>query len=238
MTPFPMKNKNLIHLLEWNPFQIDELPHVIVLHPTWARKTRVKHQLHDYDEHQNKLMKFNITQIHHSLITMTLLLWIILLEHKKLRKKHLKNIIEHDQTVMKMKKIQTVLLKILFLRQEGETVFIHVRISPKNGLLSIWNVMGRHINRLCNTGRGKRASNKPKDVLFMVLAVLKHGEQWNWLGKMFKMSGTSFQRLILSFVHATALKFEEQFVENWSDDLSMIRMVKRNEFFPFSVRDA
>lgn len=99
------------------------------------------------------------------------------------------------------------------------------------GFFSIWDRMGEHITKNWNTGRGKKSCHSGKDVLFMLLATLKHGGQWDWLGKMFGISGATFQRLIMSFVRATAEKFVQLLIEDWCDNLTMHRLSQRKESF-------
>lgn len=38
-------------------------------------------------------------------------------------------------------------------------------------------------------GRGRRKKFSGKDVLFMSLATMKHGGNWDWIGKMFGAKG-------------------------------------------------
>lgn len=47
-----------------------------------------------------------------------------------------------------------------------------------------------------NVGRGRKSTFKAKDVLFMALAVMKHGGHWEFLGRMFKIKGQTFEKMI------------------------------------------
>lgn len=49
-----------------------------------------------------------------------------------------------------------------------------------------------------NTGRGRRSSVKPKDALFMMLTVLKNAGHWYFVGRLLKIKGPTFERLVIS----------------------------------------
>ena len=49
-------------------------------------------------------------------------------------------------------------------------------------------------------GRGSKSSQQPKDVFFMVLAVVKHGGLLDFVARMFELKRSTFERLIIRFV--------------------------------------
>ncbi|KAJ8519917.1 hypothetical protein ON010_g18019 [Phytophthora cinnamomi] len=59
----------------------------------------------------------------------------------------------------------------------------------KDHILSHWNV-----------GRGKKSSNDPKDILFMLLASLKHCGSWDSVSRMFHMDLSPFQKMIITML--------------------------------------
>ena len=57
----------------------------------------------------------------------------------------------------------------------------------------------------------------------MTLAVLKHGGKWDFLARMFSLSASSFERLVMKFVHLISEAVYESYVDyqarKWSVDL-------------------
>ena len=51
-----------------------------------------------------------------------------------------------------------------------------------------------------NAGRGQKCKVSGKDILFMLLIVLKHGGHWDLLGRIFKIKGPTFERMITLYV--------------------------------------
>lgn len=52
----------------------------------------------------------------------------------------------------------------------------------------------------------------------MTLAVLKHRGQWDWLGRMFQIEGSTFERHVTRFISLLSDKLYEIYVEMWNDD--------------------
>jgi len=62
----------------------------------------------------------------------------------------------------------------------------------------LWAKIQNHVLSTWNVGRGRKSAQKPKDVLFMLLTVLKHAGKWDFLAKMFNMKAPTFEKLISS----------------------------------------
>ena len=62
---------------------------------------------------------------------------------------------------------------------------------------------------------------KPKDVLFMVLAVLKHGGTWEFLARMFGQKTSAFERMVLRFIKLLSEPLYEHYVSNQTTKWSM-----------------
>lgn len=90
-----------------------------------------------------------------------------------------------QQAISKMKNINAKEFRLIYSKIEG--------IISEN-----WN-----------TGKDRRTVYKPKDVSFMMLVLLKHGGQWDFLGQTFKMKGPTFERLIMRFVNFVSLDLNE-----------------------------
>ena len=63
-----------------------------------------------------------------------------------------------------------------------------------------------------NVGRGKRSPYKAFDVFFMLLTVVKQGEKWYFLGKMFRINRPTFERAIMKFLNIVSPHADDQFV--------------------------
>ena len=62
-------------------------------------------------------------------------------------------------------------------------------------------------------GGGANVRITPRDVLIMTLAVLKHGGQWDFLAKMFRLEGPTFERMIMKFIYIISYPVFEHYVE-------------------------
>ena len=63
----------------------------------------------------------------------------------------------------------------------------------------IWLIVQEFITKNYNSGRGKRCKVSGKDILLMLMTVLKHGGQWDLLGRIFNIKGPTFERMITRF---------------------------------------
>ena len=72
-----------------------------------------------------------------------------------------------------------------------------------------------------NIGRGRKSPFSGNDVLFMVLTVLKHGNNWDLVGRIFKIKEPTFGRLVMKFVHLISERFYHQFVFQTGEHHSM-----------------
>ena len=62
-----------------------------------------------------------------------------------------------------------------------------------------YEMIQEHVATNWNVGRGRRSLYKPKDVFLMFLTVMKHGGSWDFLARMFQISASSFERLVMKF---------------------------------------
>ena len=82
-----------------------------------------------------------------------------------------------------------------------------------------------------NVGRGRRSQYTAKDALSMVLATLKHGGQWDYLGQTFKMKGATFERLVTGFILMISTIFYELFVLEKAERWPMERLLDEKRAF-------
>ena len=64
----------------------------------------------------------------------------------------------------------------------------------------LWQLLETFIKQNYNVGRGKKCQVSEKDMLFVLLAVLKRGDDWDVLGRVFKIKGRKFERMMSKFV--------------------------------------
>ena len=86
---------------------------------------------------------------------------------------------------------------------------------------AIWARLEQFITSNINVGRGCKSAQKPKDVLFMKLAALKYGGNWDFLAIMFGVSASSFERLVMKFVHLISEAVYDSYVEYQARKWSM-----------------
>ena len=86
---------------------------------------------------------------------------------------------------------------------------------------SIWTTFADFITSKFNVGRGRKSPFTSKDVLFIVITVLKHGGNWDLLGRVFKIKGPTFERLIMIFIRLITDEFYRQFVVQTMEHHSM-----------------
>ena len=81
----------------------------------------------------------------------------------------------------------------------GEAVHQMTNFSLSE-FLAIWNVIEDTCATSWMSGRGRRKTFRPKDVLLMTMTTIKHGGNWDLLGKNFNVRGNTFERTVISFV--------------------------------------
>lgn len=84
----------------------------------------------------------------------------------------------------------------------------------------IWMLIFDHVSTTWNVGRGKKSNLTGKDMLFMSLCVLKHGQQWELTARLFKISCSTLERQVTRFLHNISEYIYEKFVkraeEHWT----------------------
>ena len=64
----------------------------------------------------------------------------------------------------------------------------------------IYNKVFDVVTKSWNTGRGRKTAYKAKDVFFMALSTLQCGSPWDYMGSMFRIRGSVFQRMVKTFL--------------------------------------
>jgi len=89
----------------------------------------------------------------------------------------------------------------------------------------LWDSFSDHILENYNVGRGRRKAVKPRDAIFMILAVAKHGDHWDMLARTFQMKAPTFERIITKFLEMLYEEVNEKFVLDIADKWTMRRVL-------------
>lgn len=105
-------------------------------------------------------------------------------------------------------------------------------------LHEIWDHISSLVAKNWSVFSGRRSNLKTMGVLFMILDTLKHGVQWDWIGKMFDIKGPTFERLITRFIDTVFDRLYQLLVEKWSEELSVNieARIPRRGISPFYIR--
>ena len=88
-----------------------------------------------------------------------------------------------------------------------------------------------------NVDRGEKCHASGKDILFMLLAVVKYGGNWDILGRVFKIKGPKFERMIPKFVSIMSDHVYKLLVVRTSSDFVMQLLRETHQNFK-NIREA
>ena len=86
-----------------------------------------------------------------------------------------------------------------FVALDGEQAMLKKKNFSRKELERIYTKIYDCVSNSSNTGRGRKTSYHAKDVFFMTLSTLKTGGYWEYMGSMFRIKGSVFQRMIKTF---------------------------------------
>ena len=95
----------------------------------------------------------------------------------------------------------------------------------------LWKDMRECIEARWNRGRGRRCNYEAKDVLFMILTVLKHAGQWDLLAHVFGLKAPTFERIVISMLKTISTFAYERYVESMSGKYSMAHLQENTLVF-------
>jgi hypothetical protein len=125
-----------------------------------------------------------------------------------------------------------------FFRKNGSTTIQLMTNFTMDQFTRLWMILSSDIQKNWNTGRGRRSPHTPMDVLFFTLTVLKHGGKWDTMAQIFDIKTATFEKIIMSFIHAVAPKMYHRLVSQVLKDYSMERlchMAQRFRCFPSAL---
>lgn len=120
-----------------------------------------------------------------------------------------------------------------FYNQGCSEAIITMTNFTASEFFKIWDYTSNFISTKWNVGRGRKSSCKGKDVLFMMLTVLKHGGNWDYLAGMFCMKGPTFERMIVNFIQLLSEHWYKQWVTSREVRYPMDRMMKEQRIFKY-----
>ena len=95
----------------------------------------------------------------------------------------------------------------------------------------IWLAVSTFVSANWNTGRGRKTKVEAKDVLFMMMTVLKHGQQWDFTARLFKMKTCTFERIISGFINMLAPHLYETCVRKLEEKWTVAKLRSSNTTF-------
>ena len=118
-----------------------------------------------------------------------------------------------------------------FFEEEGAEAIKQMTNFTPSEFGSLWKTIANHVKSKWNVGRGRKSDQEPKDVLFMTLSVLKHGGTWDYMGRMFKIKGPTFEKLIMAFLKVVSGELYKVLVAKLRAKYSMEKEIEENKTF-------
>lgn len=92
-----------------------------------------------------------------------------------------------------------------------QTITQMTTFSPQE-FVRLWNYIGQDILSQWKVGCGRKCPYRAKDTFFMLLAVVKHGGNRDFLARMFRIKARTFERMITSVLGIISLIVYDMFV--------------------------
>lgn len=124
-----------------------------------------------------------------------------------------------------------------FVEAEGTRAVLNMTNFTVREYSRLYNRFHEFILTHWNCGRGKKTQYKPKDVLFMLLTVLKYGCNWDILARTFNIKTPTFEQLMHNFITATHKHIYEELVVNFTSSYTVSKLkVSKSAFksFPYA----
>ena len=111
-----------------------------------------------------------------------------------------------------------------FVEASGPSVYMKMANFSAAEFEFLWTSTISLVLANWKVGRVRKSAFSGEDVLLMLLSTLKHGGQWDFLGKMFKIKGPTFERTIINFLWVIGDRVFDQNVPGRSDVFPMAKM--------------
>lgn len=119
----------------------------------------------------------------------------------------------------------------LFYEKGGNQAIVQMSNFNRQELDGIYDIISDHVSTHYNVGRGRKSPFTAKDMLFMVLTVLKCGGQWDFMARVFQQKAPSFERQVGKFIDVMCGYLYEELVEGAAKRYSMKKLEAMNTTF-------
>ncbi|KAG3098932.1 hypothetical protein PI124_g15264 [Phytophthora idaei] len=114
----------------------------------------------------------------------------------------------------------------------GDAILRLTNFTPRE-LNTLWMSVRAHVTRHWNVGRGRRSVYKGKDLLFMLLVVMKNGGTWEMLSSIFHVKTPTFIKTITGFIRAIAPRLYDDWVAETPREETMRMLVTSGNTFVY-----
>ena len=120
-----------------------------------------------------------------------------------------------------------------FFSEGGQAAIAQLTNFTMVELNGVWDIIQTNVEQEWGSGRGRNSNFKPKDVLLITLTVLKYAGNWDFLGRMLKVKGPTFETMIMSFVTLVWEYLYEEAVAKWRKEYSMWPLAQEKTLFKY-----
>ncbi|KAG2987298.1 hypothetical protein PC121_g22100 [Phytophthora cactorum] len=114
----------------------------------------------------------------------------------------------------------------------GDAILRLTNITPRE-LNTLWMSVRAHVTRHWNVRRGRCSVYKGKDVLFMLLVMMKNGGTWEMLSSIFHAKTPTFIKTITGFIRAIAPSLYDDWVAEKTQEETMRMLVTLGNTFVY-----
>jgi hypothetical protein len=119
-----------------------------------------------------------------------------------------------------------------FLNEDDENIVALTNFAPVE-FERLWGSVRGYIIENWNVGRGRKCTQRPKDMLFMLLTCLKHCGKWDVVSSVFGIKAGTFQKAVTGFAEVLAPFLYNKFVAAVSTKFSMRALVLSGNTFKY-----
>lgn len=118
-----------------------------------------------------------------------------------------------------------------FYEENGNQAIMDMTNFNRNEFETIYKHLEDHIGLKYNKGRGQKSSIKAKDLLFMTMAVLKHGANWDLMAYLFGFKAPTFEKRVTGMVSIVSGFAYDRFVTQSNKRFTMQKLVHDKTVF-------
>lgn len=128
-----------------------------------------------------------------------------------------------------MPHLRPILQPWRIFRNRGPYKFWSARLDQ------LWLLVSEFGKNVVQEG-GKKINARGKDILMMLLTTVKHGGHWYVLGRVFNISGPTFERMILQFARLVLDHVYSLFIADFSKYISLHELHNKSSRFQTFLR--